>query len=194
MQTSLHHKRNKSYLACSHNFESTLSSKTKTWYSALEIYLTNVILESVTCDLWCKSQFLPSFMKFLYMHAFCPLPREISANKKKTFQVRTLVILKWMYWNVQAGFQIELVTGRHTAPSDKLLFLPYFAWISYFEPILYLLNYSQSVFLTYFFFISDLNQEKLHYFCSRNILFVDQWFVLVYIRYNYEWCHITLFL
>ena len=45
-------------------------------YSSLEIYLTNVILEAVTWDLWCKSQFLLPFMKFLYMHAFYSLPRE----------------------------------------------------------------------------------------------------------------------
>ena len=66
-------------------------------------------------------------MKFLYMHALFPLPGEISANKDKTFYVKTLDILKLMYWNVQTGFQIELVACRYTVCSDKLLFLTYFA-------------------------------------------------------------------
>ena len=49
-----------------------------------------------------------------------------SANKNKTFYVKTLDILKLMYWNVQTGFQVKLIACRHHVPSDKLLFLPYF--------------------------------------------------------------------
>ena len=60
------------------------------------------------------------------MHAFCPLPREISANENKKCYVKILDILNSMYLNVQTGFQIELVACRHTGPSDKLLFLPFF--------------------------------------------------------------------
>ena len=125
MQTSLEHKRNRSYLGCSHNFEASVLFEIKKWYSSLEIYLTNVILDVVTCDLWCKSQFRLPFMKFVYIHAFCPLPREISANENKNFYVKILDILNSMYLNVQTGFQIELVACRHTVPSDELLFLPF---------------------------------------------------------------------
>ena len=152
MQMLLHRKRNRSYPGCSHNFEASILSEIKRWYSSLEIDLTNMILEAVTWDLWCKSQFLLPFLKFLYMHAFCQLPGEISANKNKALYAKTLYILKWMYGNVQADFQIEVVACRYTVPSDKLLFLPYFAEISYFDSILYLGSYSQSAFLTYFFF------------------------------------------
>ena len=127
IQTSLQHKRNRGYLDCSHNFEASLLSKISKWYSSLEIYLTNVILEAVTCNLWCKSQFLLPFMKLLHACILSTSKKEISANKNKTFYFKTLDISKWMYWDVQTGFQIKLVACRHTVPCDKLLFLPYFA-------------------------------------------------------------------
>ena len=58
--------------------------------------------------------------------------------------------------------------------------------LSYFDPIQYIGNYSQLALLTYFLFNSDLNQEKLHHFCSVSILPVDQCFWSILYKKN---CH-----